>query len=84
MSTLDEDVLAARRASIHSKLKELGLDELRVVEAIADRLAMGQRQYGPLNIEGDPRSWRKEAGEEALDLSVYQACDLLRERARER
>lgn len=60
----------------------LGPDERRVLLAVARRLAMGQRQYGALDVAGDRRDWRKEAAEEALDASVYLACELLRERRR--
>jgi hypothetical protein len=54
-------------------------DESRVLEAIAARLRLGRRVYGPLDIEGDARDWRREALEEALDLAVYLAAALLRD-----
>lgn len=50
----------------------LGRDELRVLYAIAERLRMGRDQYGPLDIERDPRDWDHEGGEEAADLLVYR------------
>jgi hypothetical protein len=56
----------------------LGPDERAVLLAIAKRLAHGRRHYGPLDVRGDRRDWRGEAAEEALDLSVYMACELLR------
>ena len=56
---------------------DLGTDERRVLEAIAARLQMGAGTYGALAIAGDPRDWRKEAREEALDAAVYLAIDLL-------
>ena len=56
----------------------LGNDEARVVIAVAKRLSLGRRCYGPLRIFEDPRDWRKEASEEALDCAVYLAADLLR------
>lgn len=52
-------------------LKELGADELRVLEVIANRLVMGKAQYGALRLSVDRRSWTKEAAEEACDLAVY-------------
>lgn len=60
---------------------DLGEDERRVLEQIAARLRMGAGQYGALDVEGDPRDWRKEASEEALDLAVYLAAELLRRAA---
>lgn len=57
---------------------DLGVDELRVLTAVATRLAMGQKQYGKLDIARDKRDFVKEASEEALDGCVYLACELLR------
>jgi hypothetical protein len=54
----------------------LGVDELRVLERIAERLAMGRKQYGPLNIATDKRDWSEEARQEAFDLAVYLAVEL--------
>lgn len=65
-------------AQIRISFPNLGADELRVVEAIAARLVMGARQYGPLDIDHDSRDWRAEAAEEMLDASVYLAAALIR------
>jgi hypothetical protein len=59
----------------------LGVDERRVVLAVAQRLSVGARAYGPLRIMADPRSWTGEALAEALDLSAYLAFELLRRSA---
>ena len=67
-------------AQLPIAFSDLGPDESRVVEAVAARLRMGARQYGPLDVEGDRRDWRHEAAEEALDLAAYLACELLRPR----
>ncbi len=48
---------------------------------VAKRLALGAKQYGRLDVQGDRRDWRREAGEEALDCAVYLACEALRGRA---
>jgi len=56
----------------------LGEDEVLVLVAIARRLAVGRTCYGLLDVKGDPRDWRKEASEEAFDLAVYLACQMLR------
>lgn len=57
---------------------ELGPDELKVLERVAQRLAMGRKHYGLLNIEQDRREWTKEATEEALDMSAYLALAMLK------
>jgi hypothetical protein len=60
----------------------LGEDEQRVLVAIAERLSMGAKQYGRLDLATDTRDWRREGAEEALDLAVYAACGLLSPRDR--
>ena len=67
-------------AQIPIAFPTLGPDELRVVEALAARLAMGAGHYGPLQLDVDPRDWRQEAAEELLDACAYLACALLRRR----
>ncbi len=53
-------------------------DEQTVVDLVADRLALGREQYGPLTIGDDSRDFTTEALEELLDGCVYLACELLR------
>jgi hypothetical protein len=65
-------------ASLRATCAELGDDELRVVVLVAQRLAMGRKCYGALDIQGDRRNWRHEASEEALDCAVYLAAETLR------
>jgi hypothetical protein len=68
--------LDQRRAlvdTIAGRLSELGVDELRVLDRIAARLQVGQKQYGELRLDTDTRDWTEEALQEALDLSVYLA-----------
>ena len=65
-------------AELSAIVAELGADEVKMLVAIARRLAMGRRAYGPLDVKGDARDWKREATEEACDLSVYLACELLR------
>jgi hypothetical protein len=67
-----------RRA--RSQREQLGTDELAVLAVIAERLRLGQRQYGALDAVHDRRDWTHEALEEALDLAVYLAAALLRTR----
>jgi hypothetical protein len=66
------------REELAVTLDELGADELRVVLLVAQRLAVGRKAYGPLDIKGDRRDWRHEASEEALDCAVYLAAETLR------
>jgi hypothetical protein len=65
-------------AELKAIVDTLGADEVRVLVAIARRLAMGRKAYGPLDIAGDARDWKREATDEALDLAVYLSCELLR------
>lgn len=66
------------RAALADKAAGLGDDELRVLCWIADRLCVGQRQYGRLDIVHDPRDWRRERSEEIADALVYSAIDDLK------
>jgi len=67
-------------AELDGIVRELGTDEVKVLVAIARRLAMGRRVYGTLDIAGDRRDWKREATDEALDLAVYLSAELLRRR----
>jgi len=57
---------------------ELGPDEVRTLVALARRLLLGQQSYGALDVRTDPRKWQGEARDEALDLAVYLAVDLIK------
>ena len=59
--------MSAPEADLFDVVRQLGEDEVRVLVAIARRLAMDRRQYGPLDVQGDRRDWRAEAAEELLD-----------------
>jgi hypothetical protein len=65
-------------SELGSIVDTLGPDEVRVLTAIARRLAVGRKVYGQLDVAGDARDWKREATEEALDLAVYLSCELLR------
>lgn len=66
------------RDQLSDAATRLGVDEMRVLVAIAARLALGRRQYGDLDIASDTRDWRREALEEQLDWLVYDTIDTLR------
>jgi hypothetical protein len=55
----------------------LGLDELRVLDRLQQRLELGRDRYGELDLRA-PRAWRRELGEELLDAVVYDTIDNLR------
>ena len=72
--------LASIRAEIDQHLdvfEHLGRDELAVVLVIVQRIAMGRRAYGPLDVS-DGRRWDIEAGEEFVDAGVYGAAEIVR------
>ena len=56
----------------------MGDDEVATIALLAKRLLAGQRQYGRLDLAGDPRDFRKERGEELQDLLMYSAFEELR------
>lgn len=58
----------------------LGVDEVRVIERIVQRVRMGQRQYGPFKLATNPKDWKAEAAEELLDATVYLAAQSLRDK----
>jgi hypothetical protein len=72
--------MTAPEADLFDVVRRLGEDEVRVLVAIARRLAMGRGQYGALDVQGDRRDWRAEAAEELLDGCVYLACETMRQR----
>lgn len=57
-----------------------GLEEQAkvVLLDIARRLKAGQREYGNMDVNKDPRDYFQEAAEEALDFAVYAAMERLR------
>lgn len=68
---------------IAEALPELKGDEGAVLAEVAERLLMGQRNYGVLDLASDTRDWLKEARAEALDLVVYAAFRFLTGRGRD-
>ena len=67
-------------APLRDSVRQLGPDERRLIELIAERLAAGRTQYGELVLATDRRDFTIEASEEALDAAVYLAARLLKER----
>ena len=58
---------------------QLCADELEVLTLLAERLLLGQRQYGLLRLANDSRDFRREARDELLDGCVYLAAQSVRE-----
>jgi hypothetical protein len=71
------------RAALDTTLDTLGVDEVRVLGRIAERLKFGATQYGQLDLMHDGRPFRtREAREELEDALVYLACAWLKEEGR--
>ena len=59
------------RQRLDAMLDELEPDAIRTFAYLADRLLVGQRCYGKLDLATDRRDWRKERTAEIADLLVY-------------
>lgn len=64
-------------AVISAAMAELGEIEVAVLRQVAERLRMGQREYGRLKND-DKRNWLKEAIEEQIDGAVYLTLEARR------
>jgi hypothetical protein len=73
-----KEVRDALKARLKLATILLNRDELEVVVWLAERLADGATRYGPLGLDGDPRNFQKEAGEEAIDGLAYLAMESIR------
>jgi len=58
--------------------RNLGADELAVLELVAEGMVAGRRVYGELRVDKDPRDFRAEAIEELRDSMVYTSAAMLR------
>lgn len=68
-----------RLDQIAAVCRELGEIELDVLLEIAQRIYAGQNAYGRFKAT-DPRDFRREAEDEALDMAVYCAVKLHQKR----
>lgn len=73
-----DDVKAHTVARIDTAAKELGPRALGILASIAERLAMGAKQYG--DFDDKPRDWLAETVEEQLDSVVYLTMALTKSR----
>jgi hypothetical protein len=65
-------------ARLTTVAEQLGADELSVLLLVAERLLEGRERYGALNLDTDPRDFRRECFEELADAAVYLGAELLR------
>jgi hypothetical protein len=61
---------------IQAALVQLEPQALEVVAMIAERLVVGRKRYGDLDVR-DGRNWSEELQAELMDGSVYACCWLL-------
>lgn len=73
----EDENTEALREELSGLADNLSSSELTVLLFVAQRLTMGQKQYGVLN-PFDGRDWDKEAREEAADLLVYLAASWMK------
>lgn len=66
------------RDELNKLLDELEPDALRALAYLAQRLLIGQRCYGRLDLATDARDWAKERTAEIGDLLVYSAFEALK------
>ena len=70
-----DEVADANAALVRWSVGQLNADELAVVAAVVRRLRRGRETYGPLDVAGDSRCWRRERVEELEDALVYSLID---------
>ena len=58
-------------------------DERALIDLVTDRLTMGQKGYGELNIDEDKRDFCTESLEELIDGLIYLAIRLIQLERRE-
>jgi hypothetical protein len=68
----------ANREKLEEALSELEPDAIASLLYLAERLLVGQRAYGKIDLRTDPRDWKKEILAEVGDLLVYFAFEELK------
>lgn len=76
MSDLDE--IDDLHTALDGAVATMGVDELRVLVALARRLHLGRQAYGELRIGADRRDWDAELRDELLDGLIYGTVALLK------
>lgn len=69
------------RRDISRRLPACGPDELRVLDALLERIELGRDRYGFLDL-ARARDWDRELAEEMLDVQVYRAVGRVLEKTR--
>ena len=65
-------------ARLIAAVAQLEPDAVAILASVAERLVLGRKQYGDMNLQTDKRAFGREALEEAYDGLVYVASALLR------
>lgn len=68
---------------IHDIAESLSPHALLVLLKIAQRLRVGQAEYGTLDLLKDKRNWREEKRQEIYDYLVYDAMEECQREMRE-
>jgi hypothetical protein len=74
--SVDHFVHAAMLRGLELRLSLAGLDELRVIDRVLQRLELGRERHGELDVS-KPISSRRERFEERLDALVYDIAEEL-------
>ena len=69
--------------TIATRLRECSDDELRVIDRVLVGIETGRIAYGPLNVNGDSRGWKREAAMELRDFLFYAAASEVARDARD-
>jgi hypothetical protein len=72
VTSMDEsERLAELHQTLEATVEFLNVDEMEVLIEVAQGLVRGQKVYGHLDIEDDPREFPAEACEELRDCMAY-------------
>ncbi len=62
------------------RYSELSDDEQEILSEFMRRIEMGSEQYGPLDIDSDPRDFNEEEAQEQYDRVFYRLAEVIRRR----
>ena len=68
------------KTEIQIAIENLEPHALFVLLEIAQRMVVGQAEYGALNLDTDTRDFHREAHEEDMDSLVYRTMDFVKKR----
>ncbi len=73
---------ASLRRDLRRRFLLANLDELLVIELLWQRLELGRKRYGPLDILARTIDWDEEELEEILDARIYRALAVVQRHER--